>query len=90
MEHVETRVVACPYEVDFRDHGDAAKFAREYIDFAIMVGDDLHGGLSPTRSSEEAQDILDRYFDAYEARVRERPAGHAMDYVHCYLIVEKV
>ena len=91
MEHVETRVVACPYEVDFRDHGDAAKFAREYIPTLRSWSETTFAaGLSPTRSPEEAQDILDRYFDAYEARVREKPEGHAMDYVHCYLIVEKV
>ena len=32
-----------------------------------MVGDDLRGRSIATRSPEEAQDILDRYFDAYEA-----------------------
>jgi hypothetical protein len=47
-------------------------------------------GLSEARPAEECQNILDLYFDTYEARVRENPTGHAMDYVHCYLIVEKV
>lgn len=91
MEHVETRVVDCPYEVDFRDHGDPVKFAREYIPTLRSWSETTFAaGLSPSRTAEDAQDILDRYFDAYEARVRESPAGHAMDYVHCYLIVEKV
>ena len=91
VEHVETRVVECPYEVDFRDHGDAAKFAREYIPTLRSWSETTFAaGLSEARTAEECQDILDRYFDTYEARVRKNPAGHAMDYVHCYLIVEKV
>lgn len=31
LEHVETRVVRCPYERDFADHGDSDRFAVEYI-----------------------------------------------------------
>ena len=91
MEHVETRVVECPYEVDFRSHGDAEKFAREYIPtLRSWAETTFAAGLSAERSPEECQEILDRYFDNYEQRVREHPTGHAMDYVHCYLIVEKV
>ena len=91
MEHVETRIVECPYEVDFRDHRDADKFAREYIPTLRSWSETTFAaGLSGQRSSEECQEILDRYFDSYQQCVREDPAGHAMDYVHCYLIVEKV
>ena len=47
-------------------------------------------GLSPDRAVEERVRILDSYFDAYEARVREAPQGHAMDYVHIYVVLQKV
>ena len=91
MEHMETRVVECPYEVDFREHGDPARFAREYIPTLRSWSETTFAaGLSPARRVEERQEILDHYYDAYETRVRENSAGHAMDYVHCYLIVEKV
>ncbi|MDP6603947.1 MAG: hypothetical protein QGG17_07120 [Rhodospirillales bacterium] len=91
LEHVETRVVPCPYELDYRDHGDAERFAREYIPtLRSWAETTFAAGLSDDRPIEQRQEILDRYFDAYEARVREQPAGHAMDYVHCYLIIEKI
>ena len=91
MEHAETRVVKCPYEVDFRAHGDAAKFAREYIPtLRSWAETTFAAGLSEERQNEEVKEILDLYFDTYEALVRENPDGHAMEYVHCYLIVEKV
>ena len=31
LEHAETRVVRCPFEAHFEEHGDPARFAREYI-----------------------------------------------------------
>ena len=92
LKHVETRVVRCPYERDFTDnHGDAAKFAREYIPTLRSWSEmTFASGLSPDRPVEERVAILDDYFDAYEARVREAPEGHAMDYVHIYLVLQKV
>ena len=91
LEHMETRVVECPYEVDFREHGDPARFAREYIPTLRSWSETTFAaGLSSARPREERQEILDQYYDAYEACVLENSAGHAMDYVHCYLIVEKV
>jgi hypothetical protein len=31
LEHCETRVVDCPFATEFRQHGNAEQFAREYI-----------------------------------------------------------
>jgi hypothetical protein len=91
LEHVETRVVRCPYERDFAGHGDAARFAREYIPTLRSWSEHTFAaGLSPDRPIDERVAILDRYFDAYEDRVRQSPDGHAMDYVHIYLVCAKV
>jgi len=91
LDHVETRVVRCPYETDFASHGDADRFAREYIPTLRSWSEHTFAaGLSPERPIEERVSILDRYFDAYEARVRQDPKGHAMDYVHIYLICSKI
>lgn len=91
LKHVETRVVRCPYERDFTDnHGNAAKFAHEYIPTLRSWSEmTFAAGLSPDRPVEERVSILDAYFDAYESRVRDAPQGHAMDYVHIYLVLQK-
>jgi hypothetical protein len=47
-------------------------------------------GLSPERPAAERQAILDNFYGAYEDRVRTAPQGHAMDYVHIYLVLAKV
>ena len=90
MSHVETRVVRCPYEKDFAEHGNAEKFAHEYIPTLRSWSESTFvAGLSEDRPLEERHDIVDRYFSAYEDRVRQSPEGHAMDYVHIYLVCEK-
>jgi len=91
IKHVESRVVRCPYEMDFADHGDADKFAVEYIPTLRSWSEHTFvAGLSPDRPAEEKQAIVDRFFDSYEDKVRQNPQGHAMDYVHIYLVCEKV
>ncbi|MGI9412412.1 MAG: SAM-dependent methyltransferase [Hyphomicrobiales bacterium] len=91
LEHVETRVVRCPYEQDFTEnHGDADRFARDYIPTLRSWSEmTFASGLSPDRPVDERVDILDRYFAAYEDRVRQAPEGHGMDYVHIYLVLRK-
>lgn len=91
LEHVESRVVRCPYARDFAEHGDADRFAREYIPTLRSWSESTFmAGLSESRPLVERQAIIDRYYDAYEDRVRRAPQGHGMDYVHIYLICAKV
>jgi hypothetical protein len=91
LEHVETRILPCPYKAAFDDHGDAATFARDYIPTLRSWSETMFAsGLSDDRSLSECQAILDRFYDTYEARVRDAPDGHGMDYVHCHLVISKV
>ena len=91
MEHVETRVVECPFAADFVNHSDPNRFAKEYIPTLRSWSEATFASeLSPSRPIEERQTIIDQFYNNYEARVRVAPKGHAMDYVHCYLILTKV
>ena len=90
LSHVETRVVRCPYAVAFEAHGDAAKFARDYIPTIRSWNESIYrGALSPARSQDERAALIERYYQTYEALVRGAPEGHGMDYVHCYLVIRK-
>ena len=90
LEHCETRVVPCPFAAEFRHHRDAHRFARDYIPtLRSWTESTFLSALSPSRRLEERQSIIDRYYSAYEALVRENPVGHGMDYVHVYLTIAK-
>jgi hypothetical protein len=90
LEYVESRLTRCPYARDFESHGDAARFAREYIPTLRSWSEPTFAaGLSPGRPPQERQAILDEFYGRYERAVAASPAGHGMDYVHIFLIAMK-
>ncbi len=90
LEHIETRVVKCPFREDFLKHGDAAKFAPAYVPtLRSWTESTFRGALVPGRGAEAAQAITDAYYQAYVDIVCESPEGHAMDYVHSYMTISK-
>ena len=91
LQHVESRVLRCPFEQDFADnHKDPVRFSKEYIPTLRSWSEPTFvNGLSKDRSVEERANIIDAFYGRYEDRVAANPEGHAMDYVHIYLICRK-
>ena len=90
----KTGVLGCPYRRAF----DEAKGSMSNREFAVSYIPTLRSwseavfinGLSGERPQEEKDQIVDQFYQRYEDRVADNPDGHAMDYVHCYLSMEKV
>lgn len=90
LEHVETRVVPCPFAEDFKRHGDAAGFAEAYIPTLRSWSEPVFAaGLSADRPAEERAGLVDLFYQRYQDLVAASPEGHGMDYVHCYMICRK-
>ncbi len=90
LEHIETRIVPCPFAADFAAHGDSERFAREYIPtLRSWTEATFFDALNRARPGDERRELIDRYYSAYQDRVRADPAGHAMDYVHAYMTIRK-
>ncbi|MGB1613031.1 MAG: SAM-dependent methyltransferase, partial [Arenicellales bacterium] len=89
----KTGVVGCPYRRAFDEAGgamSAREFAVNYIPTLRSWSEAVFlNGLSAERSPDEKAKIVDAFYQRYEDRVAENPDGHAMDYVHCYLAIEK-
>ena len=92
LEHVESRVVRCPFEQAFtEEHQDAERFSYEYVPTLRSWSEPTFvSGLKDSRSAEEKAEIVDTFYERYRQRVEQAPKGHAMDYVHIYLVCEKV
>jgi hypothetical protein len=90
LEHVESRHLVCPYAEAYAQHGDARRFAREYIPTLRSWSEPTFAsGLSPDRPPEERARILDEFYDRYERLVAADPTGHGMDYIHIHLVCVK-
>ena len=81
LEHIETRVVKCPYAESFAQHGDAARFAEEYIPTIRSWNESIFfNALSSERSVDERRQIIEDYYGSYRAQVAASPhVGHAGD-----------
>jgi hypothetical protein len=91
LEHVESRVVRCPFEKAFAEgQGTAAEFARDYIPTLRSWSEPTFAnGLDGERSAAARAQILDDFYGRYQSLVAEDPTGHGMDYVHVYLVCTK-
>jgi len=90
LDHIETRIVKCPYADAYREHGDAARFAEDYIPTIRSWNESIFlNGLCGERPLEERQQIIEDYYGTYAAMVRDDSAGHGMDYVHAYTVISK-
>jgi SAM-dependent methyltransferase len=88
-----TAVIKCPYRAAFEaDTGmDPRAFAKSYIPTLRSWSETVFANaLDLARPEAERAAIVDAFYQRYEDMVAEDPSGHAMDYVHSYLAIEKV
>ena len=91
LDSIRTGVVACPFAEDFKKHGDAKKFAADYIPTIRTWNESIFaGGLSSTRPVKERSEIIEAYYASYQQQVAENPQEHGMGYVHAYMTISKV
>jgi hypothetical protein len=90
LDQIDTRIVKCPFAESFAEHGDAARFAEEYIPTIRTWNESIYfNGLSEERPLEERREIVEDYYTAYRDLVAGNPEGHGMDYVHAYMMISK-
>lgn len=91
LDRVFTRVTRCPYAAQFESEGgDPAAFAASYLPTLRSWSEStFFGALAAERPIEERRAVIDDFYAGYEAEVAADPAGHGMDYVHCFMVISK-
>ena len=90
VEQCETRAIPCPFAAAFRQHGDAGRLARDAtLALRSWTESTFLGALSSDRAAEERQSIIERYYDAHEAFLRDNPTLYRADYVEIYMTIAK-
>ena len=88
-----TGLVRCPYRAAFDADAsmDPLTFAKSYVPTLRSWSETVFANaLDPARPSEARAELVDAFYQRYEDLVAANPDGHAMDYVHCYLAIEKI
>ena len=82
----------CPYRAAF-EASDGAMSAKEFAANLIPTlrswSETVFTTALEGRSPEEAMAIVDQFYQAYEDEVAANPDGHAMDYIHLVVYIEK-
>ena len=82
----------CPYRAAYEasEGGMSSKeFATNLIPTLRSWSETVFKTALEGRPPEEAMAIVDRFYQAYEDEVTDNPDGHAMDYVHLVVDIEK-
>ncbi|MDP6768442.1 MAG: hypothetical protein QF414_07080 [Arenicellales bacterium] len=89
-----TGVVKCPYRAAYEAAGETMstqEFAASYIPTLRSWSETVFAtALDSARPEDARVALVDLFYQRYEDRVAADPTGHAMDYVHCYLAIEKI
>ena len=89
---VETRLTPCPYNAAYQSAGgkmSAADYAASLIPTMRSWSETVFRTALDGRPDAERQALVDAFYGAYEAQVAADPDGHAMDYIHILMAIEK-
>jgi hypothetical protein len=89
---VTTRLTPCPFRVAYDNAPDdmtPAEFAASLIPTMRSWSETVFRTALEGRPETEVTAIVDKFYNAYEAEVASNPDGHAMDYIHIILEIEK-
>ena len=92
VRHAASMLTPCPYRQAFeKSNGamSAAEFARSYVPTLRSWSETVFSTALDQRPADEAAAIVDRFYQVYEDEVAAAPDGHAMDYIHLVLDIEK-
>ena len=93
LKSARTQLTKCPYQMAFIEAAGAMsteQFAASLIPTMRSWSETVFLSALSSRPPVEAQAIVDEFYQSYEAEVAANPDGHAMDYIHAIMVLEKV
>lgn len=91
---IEEKIVRCPYR-EMYNTGKSGKSPLEYAEWFVPTTktwshSTFKNALKMERSEEEKERIMNRFWNNYMNLVEKEPEIHGMDYVHAYIVLEKI
>ena len=88
----ETKLTKCPYRKDYeKNYKKMTKrdFARNLIPTMRSWSETVFRSALSSRSQDIQNQIIETLYYNYENEIAENPEGHAMDYIHIIMEIEK-
>ena len=93
LKSCETRLTHCPYKVNYNKNKNSMS-PKEYSESLIQTLRSWSETVFKTalieREQEEINIIVDQFYNEYKKEIASNPEGHAMDYIHIIMDIEKV
>ena len=92
LKKCETMFTDCPFKVHYNKNKSTMS-SREYAETLIPTmrswSETVFKTALEKRNPNEINQIVDQFYNAYLEEVTENPSGHAMDYIHIVMDIEK-
>mmetsp|Transcript_2492 Transcript_2492/g.2752 ORF Transcript_2492/g.2752 Transcript_2492/m.2752 type:complete len:466 (-) Transcript_2492:65-1462(-) len=94
----EEKIVRCPYREQYIKNKETQtqlmspmEYAKAFVPTTrTWSHSTFKAALSEDKTEQEKEAIMEQFWNNYEQLVAKAPAEHGMDYVHSYLVIEKI
>ena len=93
LKSCETMITDCPYKLHYLSNKEtmsSEEYANTLIPTMRSWSETVFRNALIDRTEKETNEIVDKFYNLYIKEVSNDPEGHAMDYVHVIMDVEKV
>ncbi len=93
LKSCETMITDCPYKINYLENKNkmsSEEYARNLIPTMRSWSETVFKNALIDRNENEINQIVDKFYDLYIEEVSNNPEGHAMDYVHVIMDIEKI
>ena len=88
-----TKLTDCPYHINYKKNiksMTSEEFAKNLIPTMRSWSETVFRTALAGRKEEEIDKIVNKFYNSYQNEIAENPDGHAMDYVHVIMEIEKI
>jgi len=93
LKSCKTMFTDCPFKVHY-DNNKSSMTSREYAETLIPTmrswSETVFKTALEKRNPDEINKIVDQFYNSYLEEIADNPDGHAMDYIHIVMDIEKV
>jgi len=93
LKSCATKFTDCPYKVYYEKNKNsmsAKEFAKSLIPTLRSWSETVFQTALIGRDDNEINSIVDQFYNSYQQEIEDNPQGHAMDYIHIIMDIEKV